>query len=338
VVGEPTAVHDASTSDRANAWPTLDVVIPMYNEARVLPALLRSLGETFAPEMCRHHRLSHVTCIFVDDGSRDGSVQIVQASRPATLGVRIVRLSRNFGHQAAVTAGIANSCSDLVTVIDADLQDPPPFILEMIKKWRSGCEVVHAIRRNRKEGRVKVALYWCFYRFYRLLTPIDVPVDSGDFCLMSRRVVDELNRLPEKVRFPRGLRSWVGFRQETIAYDRPPRFAGETRYTFMNLYQLATEGIASLSLLPLKVAQVLSLLFMLLTAGGVTLLGLGLFHATDVRAQISFLTILMLLSNSVILFCLYILGAYLGRAYLEIKGRPSYIVAEIIQPDAAQQP
>lgn len=331
-------MREASARERATAWPTLDIVIPMYNEAHVLPALLQSLADTFAPDVRQQHRIAHVNCLFVDDGSRDGSVQVIQDNPPPSLGVRIVRLSRNFGHQAAVTAGIANSGSDLVTVIDADLQDPPAFILEMIQKWRSGCEVVHAIRRNRKEGRLKVVLYWCFYRLYRFLTPIDVPVDSGDFCLMSRRVVDELNQLPEKVRFPRGLRSWVGFRQETIAYDRPPRFAGETRYTFLDLYQLATEGIASLSLLPLKVAQVLSLLFMLLTAGGVTMLGLGLLNATDLRAQISFLTILMLLSNSVILFCLYILGAYLGRAYLEIKGRPSYIVAEIIHPDAAPSP
>ena len=331
-------MREASARDRATAWPTLDIVIPMYNEAHVLPALLQSLADTFAPDVRQQHRIAHVNCLFVDDGSRDGSVHVIQTNPPASLGVRIVRLSRNFGHQAAVTAGIANSSSDLVTVIDADLQDPPACILEMVAKWRAGCDVVYAIRRNRKEGSVKVALYWCFYRLYRFLTPIDVPVDSGDFCLMSRRVVDELNRLPEKVRFPRGLRSWVGFPQAGIEYDRPPRFAGETRYTFADLYQLATDGIASLSLRPLKVAQLLSLLYLVLTVGGVTMLGLGFFNATDARTQISFLTVLMLLSNSVILFCLYILGAYLGRAYLEVKGRPSYIVAEIIDPEAAPSP
>lgn len=333
---ERPALRVASPVDRATSWPTLDVIIPMRNEATVLPALLQALAETFAPDVCRQHRIARVTCLFVDDGSQDDSVQIVQGRRPPTLSVRIVRLSRNFGHQAAVTAGIATSCGDLVTVIDADLQDPPACVLEMIEKWRSGFEVVHAIRRNRKEGRLRVLLYWSFYRLYRWLTPIEVPVDSGDFCLMSRRVVDELNRLPEKVRFPRGLRSWVGFPQTAIEYDRPPRFAGESSYTFADLYQLATDGIASLSLRPLRVAQLLSLLYLVLSVGGVTALCVGVFTVTDVSTQLSLLMVVMLLSNSFILLCLYILGAYVGRAYLEVKGRPNYIVAEMIDCEPAE--
>lgn len=331
VTDDGTVTQDCGARKRDSVWPTLDIVIPMHDEALVLPALLRCLAETFAPEACRQHQIARVTCVFVDDGSRDESVRIVRESRPPHLATRIVRLSRNFGHQPAVTAGINASRSDLVTVIDADLQDPPACILEMIKKWRAGFEVVHAVRRNRQEGHLKVFLYWLFYRFYRWLTPVDVPVDSGDFCLMSRRVVNELNQLPEKVRFPRGLRSWVGFPQTTIEYDRPARFAGETRYTFGDLYQLATDGIASLSLRPLRVAQMLSLVYLVLSVGGITALQFGMLTAMDPTTQVSLLMVIMLLSNSFILFCLYILGAYLGRAYLEVKGRPNYIVADIAE-------
>lgn len=323
----------ALPQERRTGWLTLDIVIPMYNEAKVLPVLLDVLATTFSAAVCEQHRISKVTCLFVDDGSSDESVQIVQATRVAALHTGIIRLSRNFGHQAAVTAGIATASGDLVAVMDADLQDPPGCILEMIEKWRQGFEVVFAVRRNRKEGPVKVALYWTFYRVYRLLTPIPVPTDSGDFCLMSRRVVDELNRLPEKVRFARGLRSWIGFRQTAVAYDRPARAAGESRYGMAALYQLATEGIASLSLRPLQLAQLLSILYLSLTVGAVPAMMLGLFDSADLNTRLSIVLVLMLLSNSIILFCLYIIGAYLGRAYLEVKGRPSYVVADVLWSD-----
>jgi glycosyltransferase involved in cell wall biosynthesis len=310
---------------------SLDVVIPMYEEAPVLPLLLRALEETFSPEARRRHGISRVRCLFVDDGSEDDSVDVVLAHRPADLDVTVVRLSRNFGHQAAVTAGIVASSADVVAVIDADLQDPPACILEMVEKWRDGFEVVYARRRNRKEGIVRVALYWFFYRLYRMLTPISVPVDSGDFCLMSRRVIDELNKLPEKVRFPRGLRSWVGFAQTAIDYDRPARAAGETRYGWGDLYELATDGIAALSLRPLQLAQVLSIVYVFLSGAYAVAILTGMIGASNPARQLSLLLVLTLVSNGLMLFCLYVVGAYLGRAYLEVKARPTYIVAETIE-------
>lgn len=323
-------------TDRKTAWVTVDIVIPVYNEANVLPELLRVLAETFSPEACKQHRLRQVSCLFIDDGSRDESVEIVSTQGMPGVNTSVLRLSRNFGHQAAVSAGIANSSAELVAVIDADLQDPPACILEMVDRWRDGFDVVYARRRNRKEGILKRFSYRAFYRLYSLLSPIAVPADSGDFCLMSRRVVDALNQLPENVRFPRGLRAWVGFPQTALEYDRPARFAGETRYSWADLYRLATDGIASLSLRPLQLAQALSAIYFVLSTIGVAALMLGLFDGADVHAQLSLLIVLMLLSNGIILLCLYILGAYLGRAYMEVKGRPGYVVAEILQVEPGE--
>jgi dolichol-phosphate mannosyltransferase len=310
---------------------TLDIVIPIHNEASVLPALLGALEETFAPAARQRQGLSRVNCIFVDDGSSDQSAEIVRGHSSTNFEISLVRLSRNFGHQAAVTAGVAHTTCDLVAVMDADLQDPPACVLEMVDRWRDGFEVVYAVRRNRKETPVKVFFYWAFYRIYGLLSSIAVPADSGDFSLMSRRVVDELNKLPEKVRFPRGLRTWVGFDQTSIEYDRPQRFAGETHYGFGDLYRLATDGIASLSLRPLLLAQGLSIVYMIGTVVGLIGLALGMFESLRTEAQIAFLFLLVLVSNGIVLFCLYVLGAYLGRAYIEVKGRPTYIVDEVIR-------
>jgi dolichol-phosphate mannosyltransferase len=316
---------------RRNEAASLDIVIPIHDEASVLPALLAALHETFTAAARDKYGISRVTCIFVDDGSRDRSAEIVREHPARDLGIVLLRLSRNFGHQSAVSAGVAHSSADLVAVMDADLQDPPACILQMIERWRAGFDVVYAVRRNRKEGALKVFLYWAFYRLYGLLSSIAVPADSGDFCLMSRRVVDELNKLPEKVRFPRGLRTWVGFDQTSVEYDRPERVAGETHYGFRDLYRLATDGIASLSLRPLQLAQVLSLLYLIVTVVGLGGLAFGAFDSLRTDARLSLLLLIVLVNNSIVLFCLYVLGAYLGRAYLEVKGRPTYIVAEVIR-------
>jgi glycosyltransferase involved in cell wall biosynthesis len=309
---------------------TLDIVVPMYNEAAVLPALLAALAETFAADVRARHRLAGVRVLLVDDGSQDDSVRLVREAVLPDLPVRVIRLSRNFGQQAAVSAGIAHSSAELVAVLDADLQDPPACVLDMVAKWREGYEVVYGQRQNRHENPLLVALYWLFYRVYRLLTPIRVPVDAGDFCLMSRRVVDELVKLPERLRFPRGLRAWIGFRQTAITYDRPPRFAGRSRYRLADLYGLATDGIASLSLRPLQLAQVLALLYFAVTMVAAVVFALGWPAGRDVETRLTLLLIVTMLSNGLVLLCLYIIGAYLGRAYLEVKGRPPYVVAEVL--------
>ncbi len=314
--------------DRETTGVTLELVIPMYNEEEALPRLLDELAKTFSPEARAAHRIDRVSCLFVDDGSRDRSVQIVRDAADSGLGMAILRLSRNFGHQAAVSAGIAHSTADLVAVMDADLQDPPACVLEMLKEWRAGYEIVNAQRRNRKEGPLKKLLYACFYRLWSWLSPIAIQVDSGDFCLMSRRVVDELNKLPETLRFPRGLRSWVGFSQTAIQYDRPARSAGQSSYGWRALYRLATDGIASVSLRPLQLSQILALLYLLVSGVGIVALLSNAFRETDIRTQLNWMLVLILLGNGLILFCVYILGSYLGRAYLEVKGRPGYVVEE----------
>ena len=307
---------------------TLDLVIPVYNEEQVLPELLRVVAETFDESERARLGVRTVRCLFVDDGSQDRTLETIQQHAPEGLGIRVLRLSRNFGHQAAVSAGLAESSGDLVAVLDADLQDPPACVVEMIERWREGYEVIYGQRRNRDASIALRFLYAAFYRLFRLLSPIDVPVDAGEFCLMSRRVVDELNRLPEVVRFPRGLRAWLGFPQIAVEYDRPARHAGASSYGWGDLYRLGTEGIASLSLRPLQVAQLIALVYLALAVLGVTALLFNLFGAMELRTQLSIVIVLLLASNSMILFCMYILGAYLGRTYFEVKGRPAYIVYE----------
>lgn len=319
-----------SCEGRENQPIKLDVIIPVYNEAAVLAILVERLNDIFSIDHCQQNGISKVTFLFIDDGSEDDSVQILKDHFKSGENAKIVRLSRNFGHQAAISAGLSLSQADLTAIIDADLQDPPEYILEMIKKWREGYEIVWGRRTNRKENRVKVFFYWLFYRLYKYLTPIEIPLDSGDFCLMSQRVVQEISKLPEKLRFLRGLRAWVGFPQAEITYDRPLRAAGNSKYNFGKLYELATDGLASMSVRPLQLAQFLALLYLLFSfiVFFVTLISVFSQESYDLKFLI--LLTLILFSNSIILLCIYILGAYIGRAYLESKGRPNHIVQEII--------
>ncbi|MBF0319063.1 MAG: glycosyltransferase family 2 protein [Nitrospirae bacterium] len=311
---------------------TLDIIISVYNEEEVLNYLIECLNQTFTIDNCKNHGVQKVTYIFVDDGSKDRSREILHEQFKGIsqhISIKIICLSRNFGHQAAITAGISNSSSDLAAIVDADLQDPPELIISMIDKWREGYEVVYAVRRNRKENLIKRFCYWLFYRIYRLLSPIDVCPDSGDFCLMSNRIVKELNNLGESIRFPRGLRSWVGFKQTGISYDRPERKSGKTKYNFSKLYQLATDGITAMSLLPLKMAQLVCVVYLLLSLLIILVIMLNPDNFTGSDRKFYFLLVCMLFCNSTILGCLYILGAYVGRTYLETKRRPPFIIERI---------
>lgn len=313
---------------------TLDIVIPIFNEERVLEPLLGSLAATFNPEARARCGLSRVRYLFVDDGSTDRSAEILAGRIRAGLPAALFRFSRNFGHQSAVSAGLDQADADAVAVIDADLQDPPEVIPAMLERWRQGFDVVYGLRRNRKENALKRAAYAAFYRMVAFLSEVPVPLDSGDFGLMDRRVVEALRALPEKLRFPRGLRAWVGFRQTGVEYDRPARRAGQTKYTLAKLYRLATDGIASLSTRPLKVAQVFSVTWLLLTTGLLVWLLLSALLAGDSRLSTPTLIgyVLIALGNGVQSFCIYILGAYVGRTYLEVKGRPAYLIAETVRP------
>jgi dolichol-phosphate mannosyltransferase len=311
---------------------TLDVVVPVYNEEDVLGLLFEGLDAAFAPARLAAHGIRGVHYILVDDGSTDRSPSLIASAIEGGLPATLIRFSRNFGHQAAVSAGLAHAAGDVVAVIDADLQDPPELVLEMVDRWRGGYDVVYARRRNRSENPLKRAGYWTFYRLVAFLADIRVPLDSGDFSLLDRRVVGAIRNLPERLRFPRILRAWVGFRQTGIDYDRPPRRAGRAKYTLSLLYRLATDGVVSASVRPLQVAQVFSVAYLALTV----LLGLAAFAGAPLGPQAGFprwvlVMYLMILSgNFVQVFCMYILGAYVGRTYLEVKGRPPYVVLEVV--------
>ena len=311
---------------------TLDIVIPIYNEEEALPALFERLQVVFAPDALRAAAIERVRFLIVDDGSTDRSAEIVaRFIREGTSAV-LYRLSRNFGHQSAVSAGLDRSTADLVAVLDADLQDPPEIVLDMVRRWRGGFDVIHAQRAKRSEGPLKRFGYWGFYRIASFLSEIDIPLDAGDFCLMDRRVVDAVNELPEKLRFPRVLRAWVGFRQTSIPYDRPARQAGKPKYTLRKLYSLATDGIASSSIRLLKLAQLAAFSFALVTVAIVVLmLALVITRPLELQTLLFLIGyILVAAGNFVVTICLYILGAYVGRTYLEAKGRPAYLIMEVV--------
>lgn len=311
---------------------SLDVVIPVYNEEEMIEYLTRRLGEVFSADALKQAGVASVRYLLIDDGSSDRTADMVCRRIEAGFPGVLIRLSRNFGHQNALSAGLSACQADLVAVIDADLQDPPEIVLKMIQQWRQGSDVVYGQRRKRKEGAFKRLGYWCFYRIVGFLSEISIPLDSGDFCLMGRNVVEAIGRLPENLRFIRGLRAWVGFRQSGLEYDRPARQAGQTKYTLRKLYRLATDGIASSSTRPLKVAQVFSVSYFLLTVivSLLLLISLGLADRDPISTWFLVAYLLVVSGNGIMCICIYILGAYIGRTYLEAKDRPPYVVMEKI--------
>lgn len=301
------------------------IVIPIYNEEENIPELYR--------------RLCHLTkqldgdteLIWVDDGSCDRSLSMIRELYELDSQIRYISFARNFGHQIAVTAGLKLVKGKAIIIMDADLQDPPELILTMIEKWQLGYQVVYAQRQARKqESRLKRFTAYVFYRLLRRLADVDIPPDTGDFCLMDRQVVDILNAMPEHNRYIRGLRAWIGFRQTAVHFDRDPRFAGEVKYTFGKSFSLAVNGIISLSKVPLKLATYLGLF----SAGAAIImiflvLYWRLFDPTSPLIGFTLITIALLFLGSVQLFCIGILGEYIGRIYEEVKGRPIYIIKEM---------
>jgi len=302
--------------------PELSVVIPVYNEEENVGPLLERLTSVLDGLTDRWE------VVFVDDGSRDRSVALIRAAHEDEPRIKLIRLSRNFGHQAALNAGIDHATGEAVILMDADLQDPPEVLPDLVQAWRDGAEVAYGIRRRRQGNLVKRAGYRAFYRLYRRLADIDVPLDSGDFCLMDRVVVDALVALPESQRFLRGLRSWVGFEQVGVPYDRPDRHAGEPKYSFAGLFKLAVDGLLSFSAIPLRMASLLGLVTAFAGVVYITFAIASRLHTGDIPEGWTSTIAIVLVLGGVQLLMIGILGEYLARVYAETKGRPSYIVRE----------
>ncbi len=309
----------------ANDHPTLSVVAPCFNEEGVLHELYRRISAVLdgAGESWE--------LVLVNDGSRDRTPEIMRELHAADPRVKVVDFARNFGHQIAVTAGMNYAQGDSVVLIDADLQDPPELILEMLAKWREGYEVVYAIRAERKgETWFKEFTAKAFYRIIYKITDIDIPMDTGDFRLMDRKVVEALKTMREKHRFMRGMSVWVGFRQTGVKYVRAERYAGETKYPLKKMLKFAMDGITSFSYFPLQVATYIGFASALIAVLGIIvtiILRLSGSHAFFGQAT-TLVSVLFL--GGVQLICLGILGEYLGRIYDEVKGRPLYIVREAL--------
>lgn len=310
------------TDDR----PTLSVVVPLYNESANIAALYRRTTAALEALGLDYELL------LVDDGSRDETSERIEALRQGDPRVATLHLSRNFGHQPAVSAGLDHARGRAVVVLDGDLQDPPELIGELVRLWREGNEVVYAVRQRRREGWIKRLGYHAFYRILGAISDLDIPLDSGDFCLMDRKVVDVLTHLPERMRFIRGLRSFVGFRQVGLVYDRPAREAGDPKYTLRGLFALAVDGLVSFSGRPLRLATYLGLAAILIAV----VLLIWVFHdaianGRSPRGWASTL-VTVLFMGSIQLLSLGIIGEYIRLIFLETKGRPTYIVRDYAAP------
>jgi dolichol-phosphate mannosyltransferase len=303
----------------------VSLVIPVLNESdnvAVLWSRLRDVTAGIAD--------ARFEAVFVDDGSTDDTVKRI-AALPADdrLSWTVIRLSRNFGHQAAITAGMAHATGDAVIFLDADLQDPPELIATFLDPFRDGCDVVYGVRKNRKEP---FWLRFCFATFYRLFNAIaerPIPLDAGDFGLMSKRVAKLIAQMPERDRLIRGMRSWVGFRQVGVPYDRPGRYAGTTRYSVMRRVEGALDGLFGYSRLPIRLALLLGVLVCFVGAAYLasTLVGQMVFGADPVRGWTSLLVLAFMLGGAN-LVATSVVGEYVCRIYFQAKQRPIYIVAE----------
>jgi polyisoprenyl-phosphate glycosyltransferase len=311
---------------------TVAIVIPCFNEAD-------NIGET-------HRRVSQAVSqadvdyeiVYVDDGSRDNTPALLRDLQAGDPRVRVVYLSRNFGHQFAVTAGLAHARGDAVVILDADLQDPPEVIPEMIQRWEQGYEVVYGVRTDREgETRFKLLTATLFYRLIRWLSDTEIPLDTGDFRLLDRKVVDAIVAMPERDRFVRGMVSWAGYRQTGVPYRRAARFAGETKYPLTKMVRFALDGILSFSIKPLRLSTLMGFV-----SAGLALV--TMVYATGMRlftqrwvAGWTALMIAILFLGGAQLISLGIIGEYIGRLYGEAKRRPLYLVRETLGMDVPAQ-
>lgn len=309
----------------------LSIVVPLYNEETVIPSLRRRLLAW------RGALGKRVECILVNDGSKDGTEALLDAFAQEEDDVKAVHLSRNFGHQQAVSAGLSVAEGDYVAIIDGDLQDPPEEITRFLAKLEEGYDVVYAVRRSRKESWLKRCAYSIFYRLLSRLSSIEIPLDSGDFCLMRRVVALQINGMPERHRFVRGLRSYAGYRQTGMEYARDARESGVPKYTFWKLLELAADGIFTFSAKPLRLATMLGFCSVLAALGYSAYIVLWRLFSDEQLPGFASIIVVVLYLGSVQLFCMGILGEYIGRIHDEVKRRPGFIIARIAERGISQQ-
>ena len=306
-------------------FPKYSFVIPIYNEEESLAELYRRIGTVM------ERMDGPVELILINDGSRDRSLQIIRELHQKDSRICYLSFARNFGHQIAVTAGVNFARGQVVVILDGDLQDPPELILDMVEQWRLGYQVVYAQRtQRRQESWLKRMPAYLYYRILRHLADVDIPIDTGDFCLMDRCVVDVLNKMPERNRYIRGLRAWIGFRQTAVKFDRDPRFAGDVKYTFAKSLGLALNGLVSFSKVPLRLSTYVGL-FAAIVSIIMALLVLywRVFYPHSVLTGLATILMAIFFLGAVQLVSIGILGEYIGRIYEEVKGRPLYTLAEV---------
>lgn len=313
--------------------PRVSVAVPLYNEEDGITELLWRVGAVLDGLPGGPHEM-----VLVDDGSTDRTPALLEEAAARDERLVVVSLSRNFGHQAALSAALDYVTGDVTVLMDGDLQDPPELIPEFLARHTEGYDVVYARRTRRKEVWWLRASYFLFYRMMRWLSNVDVPVDAGDFGLLSRRVVDELRRAPERQRFLRGLRSWVGFRQIGIPVERPERSAGQSKYSLRRLLGLAFDGVFAFSIVPIRAAA-------LFGAVAVGLSGVFALYALFAKLALhrspqGFTSLILVLTflSGVNLFFLGVVGEYVGRVYEEVKRRPLYVVSRVIGKSSGPMP
>lgn len=316
---------------RSESGPDISLVIPVYNEVGVLDELLHSLTEVLSNIDCTYE----IICI--DDGSTDGSLQKLLSMQTHIPPLRVFELSRNFGKESALSAGLDQVRGSAAIPFDADIQDPPDLIPKMVAEWRNGYDVVLARRRSRTyDGWLKRLTAWAFYRTHNILADIDVPADVGDFRLMDRHVVEAVRALPERKRFMKGLFAWVGFRTTIIDFERRGRRAGTTNWSFRQLWNLALEAITSFSMVPLRLWLYVGAIISIISfCYGSAIVIRTLFFGIDFPGYASMFSTITFLGGLQLL-CLGLLGEYVGRTYFETKQRPVYIIRKAYEQDEHQ--
>jgi dolichol-phosphate mannosyltransferase len=311
----------------------ISIVIPIYNEEENLQNLYTRLTDA-TPSWNEDYEI-----VLIDDGSHDSSLTMMRVMAEKDSHVRIIKLSRNFGHQPAISAGIQEAKGDAIIIMDGDLQDPPEELYRFLDKWREGYDVVYAVRTKRKEGFFKKLAYSSFYRLMAAISDIEIPLDSGDFCVMDRKVVNVLvHDMPEQIRFIRGMRAYAGFKQIGVTYERAERAAGEVKYTFKKLVQLALDGLFGFSSFPLRLSTylgisiaipslIIGVFFLVHRLFGFKLFG----HTPEETPGLASLAVGMFFLGGVMLTMLGIIGEYISRIYIEVKKRPFFVIDEIIE-------